>query len=572
LLWVAALTVGAGLLYNSLHFFDNRAADGPERARADGNSGHVQIDFGGQWVMGRMIVTGNGRELYHRQRQSRVVRDAYPVEDEAPIQREEAPLPKPLRKKSRPDEDWRHDSTNLMNWFMGSDNEAKAEWKKVAGASVAPLAQPPTGNPLLAAALEKAAADAVTPEVVAKVNKPAVGGPLYPPVHAIFYAPLGLLRPQAAYHLFQVFCALLVPFTALGVKVLSRGRLWWSAATLCLFLYPGTRSGLDLGQNPAVTLCIVVWGWALASRGYNVAGGMVWGLLAFKPVWAAAFFLVPLLSGRWRFCAVMVLTGAAFGLATLPFVGIDAWFDWLKVGKEANELYKVNANWIHLSRDLQSIPRRMFADFSKPESEHNPPVINAMAWGLLVAVLAATVVVYLARADRRRATGVGAGFLFLGAFLTCLHFMYYDALVSAAAVAVLLADPRPFLRGKEFAVEPTAPESRPGPLAGRVRAYVNSFPLTVVFALFVVENSLMGMEVEATVGIRALATLRPADSTSTAPPRIQGDTGVKYPLDTFLLIALWGWCGCRLLRGEPREPPGEGGGEVPHPVASAGST
>ena len=28
------------------------------------------------------------------------------------------------------------------------------------------------------------------------------------------------------------------------------------------------------------------------------AGGLVWGLLAFKPVWALAFFFVPLLTAR----------------------------------------------------------------------------------------------------------------------------------------------------------------------------------------------------------------------------------------------------------------------------------
>ena len=29
-------------------------------ARRDGNFGHATIDFGGQWLMGRMLVTGNG--------------------------------------------------------------------------------------------------------------------------------------------------------------------------------------------------------------------------------------------------------------------------------------------------------------------------------------------------------------------------------------------------------------------------------------------------------------------------------------------------------------------------------
>ena len=138
-----------------------------------------------------------------------------------------------------------------------------------------------------------------------------------------------------------------------------------------------------------------IWGWALASRGYNVAAGIVWGLFAFKPVWAAAFFLVPLLMRRWRFCLAMVLTGAVLGALTLPFVGLQSWFDWLQVGSDASELYKVNKNWIHLSRDLQGLPRCMFMDFEKPEARRaTPPLINALAWGLWGAVFGATVIIY----------------------------------------------------------------------------------------------------------------------------------------------------------------------------------
>lgn len=568
IVWVAAISCGVGFAYRALHYFDDRPSIGPERQRADGNNGHAQIDFGGQWLMGRMIVTGNGRQLYHRQRQWQVLRGSFPVEDESPIQREEGSLPQYLRTQSKPNEKWEHDSSNLMGWFMGGEQNSANEWRKVGGATVAPLAQPPTGNPFVAIALEKHAADTITPEVVEKVSKPSIGGPLYPPVHAIFYAPLGLLRPQPAYHVFQMLCVILVPVAGLGVKVLTRGRVWWSVATLCLFLYPGMRGGLDLGQNPVLTLSIMIWGWALASRGYNVAGGMVWGLFAFKPVWALAFFLVPLLMRRWRFCFSMVLTGAAFGLITLPFVGIETWFDWLGIGKEATELYKVNENWIHLSRDLQGIPRRMLHDFTKPERDRETPLANTLAWSLWGVVFGATVLLYLFRGDRSRATGTSAGFLFLGAYLTCFHFMYYDVLISAAVLAVMFADPKQLLRTKSFAVdaetdEPKVPAVRelpipiqaPKPLGARVFGYLNSFPLTVVLSLFVVENSLNGMELEATVGIRYYASPATDGSTNLRVPRINGNTGPNYPLDTFLLMVLWAWAGARLVRRDERKEP-----------------
>ena len=569
LVWLAALGTGGAFTYRALHIFDSPESMGPDRRRADGNGGHAQIDFGGQYVMGRMIVTGHGRQLYHRQAQWKVVRESFLVGDETPIQQYEAGLPPIWRKTARAEEDWQHDSNNMMMWFMGSEHEPAKEWKKVGGATALLFAQSPIGNPLIAVAYEKAAADTVTPAVVAKVNEPVIGGPLYPPVHGLFYAPLALIdRPQRAYQLFQIFCALLVPLTGLGVKVLTRGRVWWSVATLCIFIHPGMRAGLDLGQNPCVSLCIVVWGWALASRGYNVAGGAVWGLLAFKPVWAAALFLVPLLTRRWRFTLAMLGTGAALGAITLPFVGLDSWFHWLKIGGEASEVYKTNENWVCLSRDLQGIPRRILLDFTKPDADRNKPIHDKLAWGLWAAVMGATVGVYLLRADRKRATGVGAGFLFLGAYLTCYHFMFYDALISFIAVAVLFADPKRFFRTRTFAlepapVEPHAPANRdlhaprvvPKPLGARMRGYVNSFPITVVIALFVAENWVAGLEVEATIGMKYFVAPGPENTTNPRVPSIRADTGVKYPTDTYLLLALWAWCGFRLVRGDEREPP-----------------
>src|SRR5262249_43818998 len=153
---------------------------------------------------------------------------------------------------------------------------------------------------------------------------------------------------QRAYYLFQLFSVGLTFIAGLGLSRLTRGRIWWPAANLAILLFPGYRSGLDLAQNQVVSLTILTWGWVLATRGRDGWGGVVWGLLAFKPVWAAAFFLAPLLMGRWRFCTTMILTGAALAGATLPIVGIQTWFDWLTVGRHASETYSINQNWIGL--------------------------------------------------------------------------------------------------------------------------------------------------------------------------------------------------------------------------------
>src|SRR5436305_1287868 len=102
-----------------------------------------------------------------------------------------------------------------------------------------------------------------------------------------------------------------------------RAVLAWTVAVLAavIALDCAWHGAICLGQNPLVSLALLTLGWLLIARDRPWLGGVVWGLLAFKPVWAAAFFLVPLLSRQRRVCAAMLLTGLVLIAATLPFVG-----------------------------------------------------------------------------------------------------------------------------------------------------------------------------------------------------------------------------------------------------------
>lgn len=504
-----------------------------------GGHGYTQIDFGGQWVMGRMLVLGHGRELYHRQRQWEIVRAGYPVSAETPEQHD-AILPRHLRPYESDNPNLNHDADAMMWWFMGKDPEA---WQTVGGAAATPMVV--DVNPFAAFARTQAASEAVTPKVVEDVSKPAIGGPLYPPIHAFIYAPLGLFEnPQDAYYLFQFLAIGFALIAGRGLSVLTGGRVWWPVASAAVLLYPGCRVSIDLGQNPTLTLCIVVWGWILVMRKREWAGGMVWGLFAFKPVWGLAFFLVPLVMGRWRVCLSMVATGAGLAALTLPVVGLQTWFDWLAVGKEAAELYNRSFNWINLSRDLQGIPRRFLHDFTKPESERETDLAKAVAWSLWGIVFLATILIYRLRADRTKRIGLGAAFLFLGAWATCYRFMYYDVLLSIIGVACLAAEPARLLAARTFRFDDNP----------RAKGFVNSFPLTVIALLYLLDNWLAGVGVEATFGVLALnhPVTRPDGATLHHTPRIAADSTITYPWDTLLVLLLWAWCGWRLLRGDER--------------------
>src|SRR5438270_720285 len=158
-------------------------------------------------------------------------------------------------------------------------------------------------------------------------------------------------------------------------------------------LYPGFQGAIHLAQNSPLTLTILVWGWVLATRGRPLAGGMVWGLFADKPVWAASFLLVPLLTRRWRMAAGMVGVGALLVLLTLPVVGLQTWLNWFRIGRMASAIYKVDQNWIFLSRDLLGIPRRWMLDFNEGYWERNRRAAAVVGWAMLVSVFAVTVAV-----------------------------------------------------------------------------------------------------------------------------------------------------------------------------------
>jgi arabinofuranan 3-O-arabinosyltransferase len=206
--------------------------------------------------------------------------------------------------------------------------------------------------------------------------------------------------------------------------------------------FPGFGGSLNLGQNAPLSLAVLLWGWVLVERGRDGWAGVVWGLLAYKPVWAASFFLVPLWTRRWRMAGAMLATGTALAVATLPVVGLGAWLDWLAVGRVASQVYEVNENWIDLSRDLLGSARRWLLDFDRPDDQRGDPLAGALGWAALLAVAGATTLAAWRRPAQVRSTrGPGAAFVLLAAWLCCLHFMYYDVLLAALPVAVLFAEP-----------------------------------------------------------------------------------------------------------------------------------
>jgi hypothetical protein len=465
----------------------------PSKRRRDSNYGHTFIDFGGQWLIAHLLATGYGRELYSGEAQKVALQASYPQSDEAPAAKE-------------------HDADSLFGSLMEVPGDSK------------------------------------------------LSGPLYPPTHALLFAPLGKLSPRPAYHLAQMIYLAMGWVSGLAMWGISRGRIWWPIVASLVMIFPGFGPSLHLAQNPPLSLAILLVGWWLATRGWEIPAGIVWGLLAYKPVWAVAFLLVPLLTRRWRMLSAMCATGLVLVAATLPLVGIQSWVDWFKIGRAAADLYKVDDNWVFLSRDLLSIPRRWLLDFSLKKWDRDreaATIIGWSLWGLVVAVTA--MVALLRRRDVRKSEGYGAAFVALGAWASCFHFIYYDTLLALLPITLLLTDPRRFVTPillaitaapprltAFFAPRPVAslPGPAPAPITPPSTAVLNSFVLTVVTVLIVLEQFAGDLDITASVSFGRMKE-------GVMPNPLKFTTGQSgTPWDTFLLLALWAYCGARVLLGE----------------------
>ncbi len=533
LAWIAAIVASAIALQYAWVAFDTGL-------RRDHNSGHATIDFGGQYLMGRMLVTGHGRDLYNRFVHRQVLSEVYLQEDWEP------PEPKPGESEPRGDVE------NLMWWIMGHDDPDARETI----AACAFLAPAGAGGPWHAAGYVLARENDLRPERLERAGHRSVGGPLYPPVNAFFLAPLALMGPHTAYRVQQCFNLALVFVAAAGASWLTRGRVWCPVLAVAIMVFPGFAGSINLGQNATLTLAILVWGWALAARGRPALGGIVWGFLAFKPVWALAFFLVPFLSRRWRMCAAMIAAGIGVALVTLPFVGLQAWRDWLSIGKEAADLYDIEKNWIFLSRDLLSVPRRYMLDFDRPLSERldgsfwlldqwKVPLWFAtqlFGWAMVFFALESTV--RLAVVRRRQAVapdGPPAAFLCLGAWMCCYHFMYYDVLLGALGLFLLFTEPRRYLSPLLV-------------LLGRLQNR-EAGPRIVEYHRPALPDGVVP-DLPLAIAPRAVWTLNRMAPTALALllacqylfPSLGLGSQWGTPWDTLILAGVWIWCGWQWLR------------------------
>jgi arabinofuranan 3-O-arabinosyltransferase len=448
--------------------------------RDDGTNGHATIDFGGQWVCGKLLLRGEGRFLYERHHQWIVYQEFYPpdshaflsmrvdgfrLEDWSKYPGNDPKAPEVLASYLLPlgacdglgaaaavvggyeaaqanrekfGNPWqKRDPENLMSWLLGSDDDRA---KETYASCVLPLAAP---DGLSAAALVAVGKDHLwTRRKMNRASARDTGGNFYPPIHAFWYAPLALLPPLTSYRMTMLVMVAFAFLAGLGLYKVSRGALWWPVATLLLLIFPGVFSAQALGHSSIIILTLLIWGYYGLQQNDDVRGGILWGFIAYKPTWAVIYFVSLVIARRWKAALAMGTCGVLQILLTIPFVGVHSWREWFTISSAATPLYNQYESWVNCSRDLNALPRRLLVDFSQPFGSRDRFELTVITCLLIATFFEATVRLTTLRM-RGRWSPAGAAFLLTGVWMCCWRITYYDTLLVALPAALLFCTPTP---------------------------------------------------------------------------------------------------------------------------------
>lgn len=167
---------------------------------------------------------------------------------------------------------------------------------------------------------------------------------VYPPTYLLIMLPFGKLTFFPSYVAFQVASAgLLVGALFLGEQDRQRKAVTVAAALLC----PAAAWNVAFGQNAFLVCALLIGGFRLCERRPTL-GGIVLGLLSFKPQF---WMLVPiaLVAARdWRALAATLLSAAALASVSAAVLGPEIWWRWLHFA--LTNYADPQASWTRLGR------------------------------------------------------------------------------------------------------------------------------------------------------------------------------------------------------------------------------
>jgi len=249
---------------------------------------------------------------------------------------------------------------------------------------------------------------------------------IYPPSFQLLLLPFGYLPFAVAYPLFQA-----TGFAALAAAACSRLPMR-SLIAASLLLSPATAANVLLGQNGFLTAALLIGG-ARLLRPAPVCGGVLLGLLSYKPQFC---FLVPvaLLAGHHRRAAAAALiTAATLVIASAAVFGVEPWLAWFR-------LITGGGGFVGWSNEARLVGMSVYADAAFLGA--SPAIANsAQAMAILLSAAAVHRAFSSTPGDAPR-----LAVLLTASFLAAPHAANYDAILLSAAAVTATSD-RDFNRG-----------------------------------------------------------------------------------------------------------------------------
>jgi hypothetical protein len=203
-------------------------------------------------------------------------------------------------------------------------------------------------------------------------------------------------------------------------------RAWESRQVTALaLLVPAIAVNLLYGQNGTLTVALLIAGMRLVPV-RPVLGGILLGLLSYKPQFGVLVALALVASGSWRTAVAAGVTALLLVLASLAAFGIEPWLAWYRGIPEFEAiLLGQRARLEHL------MPTALSNALALGASDRVAGLIQSG-----VTILAAAAVWYAFRRNRGRPA---IAVLAVSALLGSPYAFIYDLTLTGAAIALIAA-------------------------------------------------------------------------------------------------------------------------------------
>lgn len=148
---------------------------------------------------------------------------------------------------------------------------------------------------------------------------------MYPPIYLLLLAPFASLPFVPSYLVFQL--------TSFAAAAWAGWKFWsgsarWSLWIVGLGLAPATSVNAVTGQNALLTLALLLVGVGLLGK-RSILGGVVLGLVSYKPQFALLVPVALLAARDWRALAGAAMSIACVAMISWAVFGFVPWHDWL---------------------------------------------------------------------------------------------------------------------------------------------------------------------------------------------------------------------------------------------------